>query len=56
MQAAVAKSMKRVYVVYEDTNLFFDRNWMKDNVHYNQVGLNDIGEKAAQYVFKVVSK
>lgn len=56
MQVAVAKRMKAVYVVYEDTHLFFERNWMRDNVHYNQDGLNDIGEKAAQHVYNVVGK
>ncbi|KAA9040554.1 sialate O-acetylesterase [Ginsengibacter hankyongi] len=56
IQAAVAKKMKRVYVAYEDTNLFFERNWMKDNVHYNQDGLNDIGEKVAKYVYKCLAK
>jgi hypothetical protein len=56
MQADVAKKMKKVFLVYEDTNLFFERNWMKDNVHYNQDGLNDIGEKAAQQVFNAIRK
>jgi len=56
IQATVAKTTKRVYVVYEDTNLFLERNWMKDNVHYNQEGLNDIGEKVAQYVFNYLIK
>lgn len=56
MQATVAKTMKRVYVVYEDANLFFERNLMKDNVHYNQDALNDIGAKAAQYVFNCLVK
>jgi hypothetical protein len=55
-QASLSKTMKRVYLVYEDTNLFFERNWMKDNVHYNQDGLNDIGEKVADHVYKVLGK
>jgi hypothetical protein len=49
-QVAVSKKMKKVYIAYNETGLFAQRKWFKDAVHYNQDGLNDIGEKTAAFV------
>lgn len=50
-QAAVAEKMKGVYIAYGETAEFGERNWFKDNVHYNQDALNDIGTKVAEFVY-----
>lgn len=55
MQGIVAKEVDRVYMVYTETNLFFERGWMHDFVHYNQLGLNDIGFKSAIAIDKIFS-
>lgn len=54
IQQDVAKELKGVYVVYSETNLFFERGWMHDFVHYNQKGLDDIGFKSAIAIDKIV--
>lgn len=54
MQSELAKQLKAVYIVYAETNLFFERGWMHDFVHYNQQGLDDIGFKSAIAIDKIV--
>jgi hypothetical protein len=51
IQKEVAEKMKDVYIAYTATNEFESRGWFKDNVHYNQEALNDIGKKTADFVF-----
>lgn len=55
-QAAVAKKMKGVYISYAETGEFAQRKWFKDNVHYNQEALNDIGTKTAEFVYSKSKK
>lgn len=50
VQDAVAASDPYSAVVYRDAYLFPTRHWMRDDVHYNQTGLNDIGTKAGVYI------
>ncbi len=50
MQTAVANELKHVFITYSETNLFFEKKWMKDNVHYNQDGLNDIGLAVGKFI------
>jgi hypothetical protein len=50
-QQAVAKKLKKVYIAYNQTPIFGEKKWLKDNVHYNQTALNDIGEKVAETVY-----
>lgn len=50
-QKAVAAKLKYVYIAYSETPNFPQKNWLKDNVHYNQTALNEIGEKVAETVF-----
>jgi hypothetical protein len=54
MQETVAKELNDVHIIYSETNLFFDRGWMHDFVHYNQQGLDDIGKKAAIRIFDLM--
>lgn len=54
MQESVSKELDNVYIVYSATNLFFERGWMRDFVHYNQEGLDDIGEKSAKKIFQII--
>lgn len=49
-QTLVAKKMKGVFIAYNETGEFAQRKWFKDNVHYNQEALNDIGTKTAEFV------
>ncbi len=56
MQDEVAKELKNVYVVYNDTNLFIEKKWMHDKVHYNQSGLDDIGNVIAQKIYNLINK
>jgi hypothetical protein len=51
VQRSVSRKMKRVYLAYTETDAFAQRGWFKDNVHYNQEALNDIGEKTASFAF-----
>jgi len=53
MQKEVAKELKKVYVVYNDTDLFIEKKWMYDKVHYNQLGLDDIGNTIAQKIYSI---
>ncbi len=51
-QLAVAKRMAKTYVAYRGTGEFGKRGWMKDYIHYNQTGLNEIGKQAARFISK----
>ena len=51
VQQAVSRKMKRVNLAYTETDTFAQRGWFKDNVHYNQEALNDIGNKTASFAF-----
>jgi hypothetical protein len=48
-QVAVTEKMKGVYIAYSETGEFAERKWFKDMVHYNQMALNDIGKKVAEF-------
>lgn len=52
-QDHVAKQMDSVYIAFEGTNLFIDSGLMTDEIHYNQEGLNKVGDSLA---FKVANK
>lgn len=52
VQAFVSKKLRHVFIVYSKTDTFFEKKWMKDNVHYSQDGLNDIGETIAVEIAK----
>jgi lysophospholipase L1-like esterase len=52
-QDHVAKQMDSVYIVFEGTNLFINSGLMTDEIHYNQEGLNKVGDSLA---FKVANK
>ncbi len=54
MQEEVAKELKNVYVVYNDTDLFIEKKWMYDKVHYNQQGLDDIGKTIAPKIYSFI--
>ncbi|RFN59157.1 hypothetical protein DZ858_03520 [Marixanthomonas ophiurae] len=49
-QKEVAMEDEYTFIGYDETQYFIERNWMKDVVHYNQTGLNDIGEKLAHFI------
>jgi hypothetical protein len=46
-QQQVANKNKFTKIVYTETNLFEAKGWMKDEIHYNQIGLNHIGAAVA---------
>lgn len=50
-QDRVAKQMNGVYIAFEGTDLFARRGLMIDDIHYNQDGLNEIGDSLA---FKII--
>lgn len=54
IQESVSKELDNVFIVYSATNLFFERGWMRDFVHYSQEGLDDIGEKSAKKIFQII--
>ncbi len=49
-QENVAGKMKHVFIVYRETGSFKEKGWMKDEIHYNQTALNDIGSAVAKQV------
>ena len=49
-QENVAGKMKHVFIVYRETGSFKEKAWMKDEIHYNQTALNDIGAAVAKQV------
>lgn len=50
IQMQVAKKMQNVFVAFTSTNTYPVKGWMKDNVHYIQSGLNEIGDSVARLV------
>lgn len=48
-QREVAAEMDNVYIGYNETEFFIERQWLLDVVHYNQEALNDIGKKLAYF-------
>jgi len=46
-QERVAEHLPNTFLVYKNTGEFEKLGWMKDEIHYSQQGLNDIGEKIA---------
>ncbi|AYB31571.1 sialate O-acetylesterase [Chryseolinea soli] len=46
-QQNVADKDKFTNVIYTETNRFEAKGWMKDQIHYNQIGLNHIGAAVA---------
>lgn len=49
-QAEVARRLPNVHVVYRETDQFAARGWMRDAIHYNQTGLNHIGQSIAREI------
>ncbi len=54
IQSDVTRELANVYIAYSETSSFVEKNWMKDHVHYNQNGLNDIGLKSGKLVAKIL--
>lgn len=50
-QLKVSENVEGVYIAYGKTNLFPEKGWLIDNVHYSQDALNDIGKEVAGYVY-----
>ncbi|GAA4779893.1 hypothetical protein GCM10023231_03400 [Olivibacter ginsenosidimutans] len=46
-QTKVAQSLDQVYIAFEKTNTFPERQLMVDAIHYNQQALNELGEAVA---------
>jgi hypothetical protein len=55
-QERVATEIPDTYIVYRDTNVFIEKGWMKDAIHYNQEGLNAIGSAIVTVISKQVDK
>ena len=51
-QEAIAEEMKGVYIVYNLTGSFAEKAWMKDEIHYSQPALNNIGETIAKQILQ----
>ncbi|WP_276500999.1 sialate O-acetylesterase [Terrimonas pollutisoli] len=49
-QERVAGHSPNTFLVYTNTGEFEKWGWMKDEIHYSQQGLNDIGEKMANVI------
>lgn len=56
IQLQITNEMPLVYLVYDETGDFRKRNWMKDDIHYNQDGLNHIGEVVAKAIVELEVK
>lgn len=53
----VAQQLPEVYLDYENAVNFVDLGWMNvDGVHWNQSGLNDVGDKKGIFTFNTVYK
>jgi hypothetical protein len=50
MQERVAAHLPNTFIVYKNTGEFEKLGWMKDEIHYSQQGLNDIGEEMASAI------
>ena len=49
-QERMAAHLPNTFLVYKNTAEFEKLGWMKDEIHYSQRGLNDIGEKIASAI------
>ena len=49
-QNQVTGYLPNTFIVYKNTAEFEELDWMKDEIHYSQRGLNDIGEKMASAI------
>ncbi len=56
IQSWVSEHMDNVYIAFDKTHHFTRLNLMKDHVHFNQMGLNEIGIKVGEFVAKVLKK
>ena len=54
IQREVAEEIDKVYIGYNETEFFIERDWLVDVVHYNQEALNDIGKKLAYFYASLV--
>jgi hypothetical protein len=52
VQEQVAREIPTVFLAYTETGEFPARGWMKDDIHYNQTGLNHIGSTVAENILK----
>ena len=52
VQESISRSVDGVYLVYDKTGDFEQRGWMKDDIHYSQAALNDIGMEIANKIAK----
>jgi len=50
VQELIAGHLPYTFLVYKNTAEFEKLGWMKDEIHYSQQGLNDIGEKTASFI------
>lgn len=55
-QQNIAQHIPAVYLVYDKTGEFETRGWMKDEIHYNQTALNDIGQTIARQILRKEKK
>ena len=55
-QENIARRVKGVYIVYNQTGSFEGKGWMKDEIHYNQAALNDIGQTIARKIILIEKK
>lgn len=53
VQEEISHQLKKVYVVFRDTDQFEKKGWMKDAIHYDQAALNVVGENSAMEIFKI---
>lgn len=51
-QWRVATTLKNTFIAYAATHTFEARGWMRDQIHYNQTGLNHIGTTVAEVISK----
>lgn len=56
VQEQLANKLKQVYIVYRHTGDFKEKGWMKDDIHYNQTALNDIGTTIARIIAREENK
>lgn len=54
VQDLVASVDPRTWMVYDSTFYFPELGWMKDDVHYNQKGLNQLGVASADSICRVL--
>ena len=50
IQKQVSHELEHVHIVYIEAKNFASMGLMKDQIHYNQIALNDIGAKVARWI------